>query len=240
MAEGVRHAASLSCWRAGPGRAACSPSFERSVFMARDVEAVLSAIVQTADGLIAGAAARSIASACSRGGDRGVGRGGRSRAGRLARRRRGRRRPRRLAEACEAVGEACASTGMVFLMHSVAAAACAGRGRRPGRRGAAVDGGGRRDRDARLQRTRHGRALLRARAPRCPFERLSEGLGPQELRHLGRPRGRLPRAAAGEAEGTADAYLVRGDQPASASTASGRASGWPATRASRSSSTASS
>src|SRR5215469_17839634 len=31
-----------------------------------------------------------------------------------------------LADACEAVGEACASTGMVFLMHSVTGATVAG------------------------------------------------------------------------------------------------------------------
>jgi hypothetical protein len=33
-----------------------------------------------------------------------------------------------LADACEAVGGACASTGMVFLMHSVTAATVAGGG----------------------------------------------------------------------------------------------------------------
>ena len=69
-----------------------------------------------------------------------------------------------LAEACEAVGAACASTGMVFLMHAVTAATVAA-------------GGGPRAadllpkmaswcgaRDPRVQRARHRRALLLAGA----------------------------------------------------------------------------
>jgi alkylation response protein AidB-like acyl-CoA dehydrogenase len=58
-----------------------------------------------------------------------------------------------LAAACEAVGGACASTGMVFLMHSVTAATVAGgHGERRGAR------------DFGVQRARYGRALLFARA----------------------------------------------------------------------------
>ncbi len=65
-----------------------------------------------------------------------------------------------LADVCEAVGGACASTGMVFLMHSVTAATVAGGGgpsaarllEGPGeRRGAGHVG---------VQRTWHGRAFL--------------------------------------------------------------------------------
>ncbi|MGO9822892.1 MAG: acyl-CoA dehydrogenase family protein [Solirubrobacteraceae bacterium] len=43
-----------------------------------------------------------------------------------------------LADACEAVGGACASTGMVFLMHGVTAATVAGGGGRPRRGWATV------------------------------------------------------------------------------------------------------
>ena len=91
--------------------------------MARDVEAVLSAIVQTADGLIAGEAGKvdrermfpragvdALGAAGGLGLVVGVDAGGAG-GGLTA-----------LAAACEPVGEACASTGMVFLMHSVTAA----------------------------------------------------------------------------------------------------------------------
>jgi alkylation response protein AidB-like acyl-CoA dehydrogenase len=98
--------------------------------MARDVEAVLSAIAEAADGPIAAEAARvdrerafpaTGIEALGAGGGLGLvvgvdagGAGG----GLTA-----------LATACERVGEACASTGMVFLMHSVTAATLgAGRG----------------------------------------------------------------------------------------------------------------
>ena len=69
-----------------------------------------------------------------------------------------------------------------------------GRRRRPRRRGSAVDGRGRAARHARVQRARHGCALLRARAPSRPRERRRAGVRPQELRHV-RGRGRRVRAA---------------------------------------------
>ena len=94
--------------------------------MARDVEAVLSAVAEAADGPIAAEAARvdrermfpkAGIEALGAGGALGLvvgvdaGGAGGSLTG--------------LATACERVGEACASTGMVFLMHSVTAATIA-------------------------------------------------------------------------------------------------------------------
>ena len=143
-----------------------------------------------------------------------------------------------LAEACEAVGAACASTGMVFLMHSVTAATIAA-------------GGGPRAAEM-LTQMASGAALgtlafsergtgAHFYSPELQAERTNGGvhdLRAQELRHLGRPRGRLPRARPGRGEGTADAYLVA-RRPRRACALRRRleqGSGWPATRASRSSS----
>ena len=56
-----------------------------------------------------------------------------------------------LAEACEAVGAACASTGMVFLMHEVTAATIAIGGGERGDEAAAEAGERRGDRHARVQ-----------------------------------------------------------------------------------------
>jgi alkylation response protein AidB-like acyl-CoA dehydrogenase len=102
--------------------------------MARDVEAVLNAIGEAADGPIAAEAARvdrervfpaAGVEALAGGGGLGlvVGADAGGAGGALT----------ALAVACERVGEACASTGMVFLMHSVTAATIgAGGGARAG------------------------------------------------------------------------------------------------------------
>ena len=146
-----------------------------------------------------------------------------------------------LVEACEAVGGACASTGMVFLMHSVTAATVAGGGGERAGELLGADGDRRGARHAGLQRARHRRALLRPGAAR-----------PSGTNGGVRISGRKSFVTSG---GHADVMLVlrperrrrgprllrgrRATRRASASTARGRASAWPATRASRWSSTTS-
>ena len=76
-----------------------------------------------------------------------------------------------LVQACEAVGGACASSGMVFLMHCVTAATVAAGGGERANGYLRADGRGRGARHPGLQRARHRRALLRPRARRRERER---------------------------------------------------------------------
>ena len=146
-----------------------------------------------------------------------------------------------LAEACETLGAACASSGMVFLMHSVTAATiAAGGGARAGD-AARAHGLRRRARHARVQRARHRRPLLRAGAEGGALERRRRGHGRKSFVTSGGHADVYLVLVQGEAEGSADAYLVS-RRPAGrrAPTARGAGSAWPGTRASRSSSTTSS
>ena len=124
-------------------------------------------------------------------------------------------------------------------MHSVTAATiAAGGGDRAGNPARAM-ASARRSWHARVQRARHGRALLLAGAEAV---RANGGVSrhrAQELRHLGRARRRVSRARPGRGRGNRRCLSAVRRSPGSASTATGRASAWPATRASRSSSTTS-
>jgi isovaleryl-CoA dehydrogenase len=118
-----------------------------------------------------------------------------------------------LAEACEAVGAACASSGMVFLMHSVTAATVAA-------------GGGARS-DETLRRLGAGTALgtlafsergtgAHFYAPELRAERENGGVkisGRKSFVTSAGNAGVYLVLVQGEAEGTADAYLVSGDDP---------------------------
>ena len=109
-----------------------------------------------------------------------------------------------LAVACEAVGAACASTGMVFLMHAVTAATLGA-------------GGGGAKAEHVLKELAQGKALgtlaFSERGTGAHFyapgaaggalERLRDDLGAEELRHLRRSRRRLPGAAPGRVGGDA-------------------------------------
>jgi isovaleryl-CoA dehydrogenase len=117
-----------------------------------------------------------------------------------------------LAEACEAVGSACASTGMVFLMHSVTAATIAAGG---GPRAAEV-----------LERMASGAALgtlafsergtgAHFYSPELKAVRSNGGMtisGRKSFVTSGGHAGVYLVLVQGEAEGTADAYLVSADQ----------------------------
>jgi isovaleryl-CoA dehydrogenase len=116
-----------------------------------------------------------------------------------------------LAEACEAVGSACASSGMVFLMHSVTAATVAA-------------GGGARADDV-LERMASGAALgtlafsergtgAHFYSPELKSVRLNGGVkisGRKSFVTAGGHADLYLVLVQGETEGTADAYLVSGD-----------------------------
>jgi isovaleryl-CoA dehydrogenase len=118
-----------------------------------------------------------------------------------------------LAEACEIVGSACASSGMVFLMHSVTAATIAA-------------GGGARAGEV-LDRLASGTALgtlafsergtgAHFYSPELQAVRSNGGLtvsGRKSFVTSGGHADVYLILVQGEAEGTADAYLVAGDQP---------------------------
>jgi alkylation response protein AidB-like acyl-CoA dehydrogenase len=119
-----------------------------------------------------------------------------------------------LAEACEAVGAACASTGMVFLMHEVTAATVALGG---GERAAAL-----------LPRFASGEAIgtlafsergtgAHFYNPELRAERANGSVtiaGRKSFVTSGGQADHYLVLVQGEAEGTADAYLVDGDDPA--------------------------
>ena len=116
-----------------------------------------------------------------------------------------------LAEACETIGSACASTGMVFLMHSVTAATIAA-------------GGGARAGEV-LDRMASGSALgtlafsergtgAHFYSPELKAVRSNGGVavsGRKSFVTSGGHAGVYLILVQGEAEGTADAYLVAGD-----------------------------
>jgi alkylation response protein AidB-like acyl-CoA dehydrogenase len=118
-----------------------------------------------------------------------------------------------LAEACEIVGSACASTGMVFLMHSVTAATIAA-------------GGGARAGEV-LERMATGGALgtlafsergtgAHFYAPELQAVRSNGGVAVNGRKSFVTSGGHADVyliLVQGEAEGSADAYLLSGDQP---------------------------
>jgi isovaleryl-CoA dehydrogenase len=117
-----------------------------------------------------------------------------------------------LAEACEALGSACASTAMVFLMHSVTAATVA------------AGGGGRAaDALADMAGGTIGTLAFSERgtgahfyAPELQAVRSNGGvriLGRKSFVTSGGQAGVYLVLVQGDTEGTADAYLVRGDHP---------------------------
>jgi alkylation response protein AidB-like acyl-CoA dehydrogenase len=117
-----------------------------------------------------------------------------------------------LAEACEAFGSACASTAMVFLMHSVTAATVAAGG--GGRSAAALTDmvGGTL---GTLSFSERGTGA-HFYAPELQAVRSNGGVrisGRKSFVTSGGRAGLYLVLVAGEAEGAADAYLVRGDHP---------------------------
>jgi isovaleryl-CoA dehydrogenase len=116
-----------------------------------------------------------------------------------------------LAEACETLGSACASTAMVFLMHSVTAATvAAGGGRASAALAAMADGT-----IGTLAFSERGTGA-HFYAPELRAVRSNGGVrisGRKSFVTSGGRAGLYLVMVAGEAEGTADAYLVRGDHP---------------------------
>jgi len=116
-----------------------------------------------------------------------------------------------LAEACETLGSACASTAMVFLMHSVTAATVA------------VGGGPASEALAEMAGGTIGTLAFSERgtgahfyAPELRAVRSNGGVrisGRKSFVTAGGRAGLYLVLVAGDAEGTADAYLVRGDHP---------------------------
>jgi alkylation response protein AidB-like acyl-CoA dehydrogenase len=118
-----------------------------------------------------------------------------------------------LAEACETVGAACASTGMVFLMHSVAAAALgAGGGPRAAETLRSMAAG---EAIGTLAFSERGTGA-HFHAPDLSAARSNGGVrvsGRKSFVTSGGHADVYLLLLQGEAEGSADVYLVRGDQP---------------------------
>jgi isovaleryl-CoA dehydrogenase len=114
-----------------------------------------------------------------------------------------------LAQACETLGSACASTAMVFLMHSVTAATVATGGGPASEALAAMAGGT----IGTLAFSERGTGA-HFYAPELRAVRSNGGVrisGRKSFVTAGGRAGLYLVLVAGEAEGTADAYLVRGD-----------------------------
>ena len=117
-----------------------------------------------------------------------------------------------LAQACEALGSACASTAMVFLMHSVTAATVAAGGGGRANDGLAEMAGGTIGTLAFSERGTGAHFY----APELQAVRSNGGVrisGRKSFVTSGGRAGLYLVLVAGEAEGTADAYLVRGEHP---------------------------
>ena len=181
--------------------------------MSNDIGSLLAATREAASGVIAANAPRidrravpggAISARSAR-----PGRSGSS--SRRARRRR--RRPLGARRGVRGGRRACASTGMVFLMHSVTAATIArGGGARAGEAAAGAWPPARRSARSRSASAARARTSTAPELRAVARERRRDDLRPQELRHLGRPRRRLPGARSGRGGGRrADAYLVDGD-----------------------------
>jgi alkylation response protein AidB-like acyl-CoA dehydrogenase len=136
-----------------------------------------------------------------------------------------------LAEACETLGSACASTAMVFLMHSVTAATVATGGGPASEALAAMAGGT----IGTLAFSERGTGA-HFYAPELRVVRSNGGVrisGRKSFVTAGGRAGLYLVLVAGEAEGTADATSCAATTRACAPTVPGRGWGWPATRASR-------